>query len=492
MSRDYRRLHSPITTKQQFGNKLCDRLPFLYKIIDTGDKDFVTFVADIPSEVFEKSYFTAAYVFKTVLGQDTEGMKASHVKEEFILSDDQGRETYDLIASDEYFHRKVLHGYGWPGYIVGGTVAIVPMIVKENFVSFRALSGSIANVSIEFPRMAGVDGESNQRATWRHAVGGLGYVAALATLAPALMIFTLRYVPNAARLAWRLSVAPLFLTHRLGVYLNNDRRLFSERRFAPHTDERKNHYGEQFFRNLNGSLDATGRLKVDGDIQKDHDGRKGMKSTIRHALGAKSPTEYALDAIWFGYIAYLNKNSLEDTKDNFADYLMSDPVYESRTSCESGDSSSVSASRLSRREIKDTDFSHAFMFVLLSEMNKKQHAQTSLNKKRFKALLDGKDLPEKAKTASDAQQELALAAKYIYALGASEIEETRTVDRKSFANYHNKRGLDVKNRLRSSFFTSNCRKLPQRDKRTDVAEEHNEVEAHEETPGTPSTPSLVS
>jgi|GEM_PF-6182700 len=113
------------------------------------------------------------------------------------------------------------------------------------------------------------------------------------------------------------------------MFLNADRRLFSKRRFEPHTETRAQNYGEQFFRALNGLIDSSGRLKAGQSLElyqdKDnlgHSGKKGFKRGVMRALGRElSPTEQLVDALWRGYRKYLQTHSLDDTKDSFDAYM---------------------------------------------------------------------------------------------------------------------------------------------------------------------------
>ncbi|MBA2656994.1 MAG: hypothetical protein H0U70_08435 [Tatlockia sp.] len=229
-------------------------------------------------------------------------ISSGHLAFVYVANQHEGYSYQQLNESDErsWFEKFVL---GAPGILLGSFLGGLKLIgisfvklSEQSFISWRALSGSIVNGSLELPVFEGLSAD-NRKAN-KKILGGLGYLLALVTtLVPATVFFTAKKFLLASALAIGLLGSPIVAA------LKWAKQAFIAPRFEKRVNNIKVDETEQRFKNLYSSLSPFGLLNENEAIKSHQDGRKGPATFIRKALtlDISTPTEEILEELLLNY-----------------------------------------------------------------------------------------------------------------------------------------------------------------------------------------------
>ena len=238
------------------------------------------------SRLFKESFDTGSRMFTTIANLG--------------LTENERFQTQQLEQNDpRSWQLKYL--LGLPGAGIGavfGTIFLsaigIAKLTTHSFNSWRSLSGSILNGSLELPLFGGL--AADKRSNIGKVTGILGYAFALLTTLPVgIIIFTFKKViPVALGLLLGILSSPIVA----GLKAINQS--VKQPRFA---DERSADEKEQRFRNIYSSLTEWGQLAENSRISEDQNGRKGPSAFTRKAFtfNISTITEYTLDQLLKGY-----------------------------------------------------------------------------------------------------------------------------------------------------------------------------------------------
>lgn len=180
------------------------------------------------------------------------------------------------------------------GFVLGFVSMIVISFVRwasATLGSFSSLGGSLMNVAIERKEFDGLGGD--QRPAAQKAVGVLGYLAAVAVVAPiAAAVYVVRKLPDLCAFALGIFTSPVTLLCK--AISKGIKACQGNSKFANEASETENR-----FKNIYSSLNAWGKLNVGHQLPTNGSGEKSWGSFFRKCItfDIKSVSERTLDEL---------------------------------------------------------------------------------------------------------------------------------------------------------------------------------------------------
>lgn len=269
--------------------------------------------------VFKESFDTGSRLFTTIANV---GLNANEKFESLSLEQDDQRS----------WQSKYLLGF--PGAVVGaflGTITLAAIgivkITTQSVTSWRSLSGSILNGSLEVPLFGGLAADT--RSNNEKYSGSLGYAFAMITTLPVgIVIFTFKKViPILFGLIAAVISSPIVATLKAINQALTRPRFVNE--LSPEDEI------EQRFRNLYSSLTEWGQFAEGADILENQNGRKGPSAFTRKAFtfNIATITENILDQTLSAYRNAPNKDDFFADDGEFQDIIEEAKEYYNEFSC---------------------------------------------------------------------------------------------------------------------------------------------------------------
>ncbi|CDZ77605.1 hypothetical protein BN59_01889 [Legionella massiliensis] len=253
------------------------------------------------------------------------------------LNDDE-RFPYQELGQQDERSWQAKYLLGLPGVVIGGLFGTVTLAgigavkgASHSFYSWRSLSGSLLNGSLETPFFGGL--AADKRSDNAKLAGLPGYALAMATTLPVSFVVLIfkKVIPVTLGLILGVISSPIVAA------LKGINQALKKPRFEAQEPVED---AEQRFQNIYSSLKA-GRLPANETISEGQNGRKGPWAFTRKAFtfNISTITEYTLDKVLAGYRASENKDAffengeftgiLDEVKEYYKTLSCLEPQYHS-------------------------------------------------------------------------------------------------------------------------------------------------------------------